>query len=116
MHRLLARFNGWMRLLRQTPPAFTVPKKNEFLILTPIQTPDQITMKKPSIVTNLGLIGLISCSLCAQQAAQAASTLPFTDHFAYGTGNLGSVGTAGNWNGSSTAATMTTGNLDGTGL
>ncbi len=51
------------------------------------------------------------------QSLNAASTLPFTDHFAYASGNnLGAVGGAGNWNGSSTAATLVSGNLDGTSL
>jgi len=59
---------------------------------------------------------LLPLVLLSLQPALATSTLPFVDHLPYATGNLGSVGSAGNWVNSSSAVTVVTNNLDGTTL
>lgn len=59
---------------------------------------------------------LLPLWLALTTGAFATSSLPVVDHLNYTTGNLGSVGSAGNWNSSSTAITVVSNNLDGTGL
>src|SRR3954467_15339974 len=53
------------------------------------------------------------CSLVCSTAV-ATSRLPVYDAFPYSTRNLGSVGSAGNWSGSTTTHTIVAGNLQGT--
>ncbi|HSU52433.1 MAG TPA: right-handed parallel beta-helix repeat-containing protein [Candidatus Dormibacteraeota bacterium] len=57
---------------------------------------------------------LILISLCGP--AFGTSRLPVVEHFSYSTGNLGTVGSGGNWSGSTTANTIAAGSLDGMAL
>jgi pectate lyase len=60
-------------------------------------------MKKTLVVS---VIGILLCGIAQAQV--------FVDHFAYGTGNLGTVGSSGGWSGSSSGVTISTNGLDGT--
>lgn len=64
----------------------------------------------------LGRALFLAASLFAVQHAFATVSFPFVDHLPYALGNLGSVGGAGNWSGSSSAITVVTNSLDGTSL
>lgn len=66
---------------------------------------------RPYLWHTLVLTALTALPLAS---SRAASRLPLNDHFPYASsGNLGAVGGAGFWTGSSTAAQMANGNLDG---
>jgi len=77
--------------------------------------PGQLCHKTLS-VTLLTHVTFLVLILLSPLRASATSRLPVTDHFPYSAGNLGTVGSSGNWSGSTTTHTIVAGNLDGTSL